>query len=188
MGRSGPPAPTWGGCRTRIPCHATAQVHEFRAAPAGVALAANTSYYVVVAGVNGAVKRTTNYGEDGAWGWSLANAYHAQASSSWSTADRRLEAGAPGDLHNGAAGRAEGLRASRWWPHRAGIAPGTPDDTVAVTVTFSEKVTVDDTGGTPTLKLQLGFDDDRSATYLSGSETDAARCSATRSPLPTARI
>ena len=44
------------------------------------------------------------------------------------------------------------------------------DDVISVTVTFTENVTVDTTGGTPTLKLETGTPD-RNANYASGSGT-----------------
>jgi hypothetical protein len=44
-------------------------------------------------------------------------------------------------------------------------------DTVDITITFSETVTVDTAGGTPTLLLETGSTD-RSADYVSGSGTD----------------
>ena len=43
--------------------------------------------------------------------------------------------------------------------------------TVEVTLTFSEAVTVDTTGGTPSIGLDLGGTESRSATYLRGSGT-----------------
>ena len=42
------------------------------------------------------------------------------------------------------------------------------DEVINITVTFSEDVTVDTTGGTPTLELETGLTD-RTATYVSGS-------------------
>ena len=47
----------------------------------------------------------------------------------------------------------------------------TPDETVEVTFTFSEAVTVDITGGTPTVGISLGGSAARSAAYLRGSGT-----------------
>ena len=47
----------------------------------------------------------------------------------------------------------------------------TPDETVEVTFTFSEAVTVDATGGTPTVGISLGGSAARSAAYLRGSGT-----------------
>ena len=46
-----------------------------------------------------------------------------------------------------------------------------PGETVEVTLTFSEAVTVDTTGGTPSIGLELGGTDSRSAPYLRGSGT-----------------
>ena len=46
-----------------------------------------------------------------------------------------------------------------------------PGETVEVTVTFSEAVTVDATGGTPTVGISLGGTAARTAAYLSGSDT-----------------
>ena len=47
----------------------------------------------------------------------------------------------------------------------------TADETVDVTLTFSEAVTVDTTGGTPSIGLDLGGTESRSAPYLRGSGT-----------------
>ena len=47
----------------------------------------------------------------------------------------------------------------------------TPGETVGVTLTFSEAVTVDTTGGTPTVGISLGGTQARSAAYVSGSGT-----------------
>ncbi len=49
----------------------------------------------------------------------------------------------------------------------------TADETVDVTLTFSEAVTVDTTGGTPSVGLTLGGTESRSASYLRGSGTTA---------------
>ena len=169
----GTPGTNLGVLQNPDTLHATAQVQEFRAAPAGMALAANTSYYVVVvAGVNAAVKLTNHDGEDGAWGWTLANDYHAQASSSWSQQANALKLALLGTSTTAppAAPRITGKpvvgtpgRDCAW----------TPGETVAVTLTFSEAVTIDDANikATPTLKLQLGFQDDRTANYAAGSGT-----------------
>ena len=46
-----------------------------------------------------------------------------------------------------------------------------PDETVEVTLTFSEAVTVDTTDGTPSIGISLGGTEARSAAYLSGSGT-----------------
>ena len=45
----------------------------------------------------------------------------------------------------------------------------TPGETVQATLTFSEEVNVDTTGGTPSIGLELGGTEARSATYASGS-------------------
>ena len=47
----------------------------------------------------------------------------------------------------------------------------TPDETVQVTLTFSEEVNVDTTDGTPSIGIQLGATLDRNASYTSGSGT-----------------
>ena len=49
----------------------------------------------------------------------------------------------------------------------------TADETVEVTLTFSEAVTVDTTDGTPSIGLDLGGTESRRATYLRGSGTTA---------------
>ena len=47
----------------------------------------------------------------------------------------------------------------------------TPGETVQVTLTFSEEVSVDTTDGTPSIGIQLGGTLDRNASYTSGSGT-----------------
>ena len=47
----------------------------------------------------------------------------------------------------------------------------TPDETVQVTLTFSEEVNVDTTDGRPSIGIQLGATLDRNASYTSGSGT-----------------
>ena len=59
-------------------------------------------------------------------------------------------------------------------PEIVGVGTGSPDgvykagDTLLLTVTFDQPVTVDSSGGTPTLLLETGSSD-RQATYVSGS-------------------
>ena len=50
-------------------------------------------------------------------------------------------------------------------------APGAQGETVGVTVTFSEAVNVDTSGGTPSIGIGLGGTAARSATYASGTGT-----------------
>ena len=47
----------------------------------------------------------------------------------------------------------------------------TPGETVQVTLTFSEEVSVTTTGGTPSIGIELGGTEVRSAPYVSGSGT-----------------
>ena len=49
----------------------------------------------------------------------------------------------------------------------------TPGETVQATVTFSEAVTVDISGGRPAITLTLGGTQERGASYVDGSGTEA---------------
>ena len=145
-------------------------VHEFRAGPAGLTLAANTTYWVVVE-VRGTVPLTADTNESGAPGWSIGNGSSFRTSGGWS------------DLTSGSARifKMEILPDTSATPPRVTGAPsigtqGTdcvwwPGETVDVTLRFNEAVTVDTTDGTPSLTVELGGRDARSASYASGSGT-----------------
>ena len=153
-------------------------------APADLTLAANTTYAVVLSGY-GDIATTASDAEDtlAAPGWSI-DSYHtfiiwstdepnkgywhsnryslaipfairAVAMSGQQAADPPTITAPPSVSESGADGQ---------W---------TPGQTVQATVTFSEAVAVDNSGGTPTITLTPGATGQKSASYTSGGGTEA---------------
>ena len=144
--------------------------HQFRAGTPDLTLAANTTYWVVVHGPP-PPPTTAQTAEDGAPGWSIEDNFWYRISGTWT-------AGSPVRVMKMAV---QGFHKTKPPdpPRVTGVSitpagrdcfysPGEPVD---VTLTFSEAVTVDRTGGIPALELKLGTTDARSAAYLSGSGT-----------------
>ena len=154
-------------------------------APADLTLAANTTYAVVLSGY-GDIATTASDAEDtpATPGWSIGNSYHtfiiwstdepnngywhsnryslaipfairAVAMSGQQAADPPTITAPPSVSESGADGQ---------W---------TPGQTVQATVTFSEAVAVDTSGGTPTITLTSGATGQKSASYTSGGGTEA---------------
>ena len=154
-------------------------------APADLTLAANTTYAVVLSGY-GDIANTASDAEDtpATPGWSIGNSYHtfiiwstdepnngywhsnryslaipfairAVAMSGQQAADPATITAPPSVSESGADGQ---------W---------TPGQTVQATVTFSEAVAVDTSGGTPTITLTPGATGQKSASYTSGGGTEA---------------
>ena len=154
-------------------------------APAVLTLAANTTYAVVLSGY-GDIATTASDAEDtpATPGWSIGNSYHtfiitstdapndgywhsnhsslaihfairAVAMSGQQAADPPTITAPPSVSKSGADGQ---------W---------TPGQTVQATVTFSEAVAVDTSGGTPTITLTPGATGPKSASYTSGGGTEA---------------
>ena len=154
-------------------------------APADLTLAANTTYAVVLSGY-GDIANTASDAEDtpATPGWSIGNSYHtfiiwstdepnngywhsnryslaipfairAVAMSGQQAADPPTITAPPSVSESGADGQ---------W---------TPGQTVQATVTFSEAVAVDTSGGTPTITLTPGATGQQSASYTSGGGTEA---------------
>ena len=154
-------------------------------APADLTLAANTTYAVVLSGY-GDIANTASNAEDtpATPGWSIGNSYHtfiiwstdepnngywhsnryslaipfairAVAMSGQQAADPPTITAPPSVSESGADGQ---------W---------TPGQTVQATVTFSEAVAVDTSGGTPTITLTPGATGQKSASYTSGGGTEA---------------
>ena len=154
-------------------------------APADLTLAANTTYAVVLSGY-GDIANTASDAEDtpATPGWSIGNSYHtfiiwstdepnngywhsnryslaipfairAVAMSGQQAADPPTITAPPSVSESGADGQ---------W---------TPGQTVQATVTFSEAVAVDTSGGTPTITLTPGATGQKSASYTSGGGTEA---------------
>ena len=154
-------------------------------APADLTLAANTTYAVVLSDY-GDIANTASDAEDtpATPGWSIGNSYHtfiiwstdepnngywhsnryslaipfairAVAMSGQQAADPPTITAPPSVSESGADGQ---------W------APG---QTVQATVTFSEAVAVDTSGGTPTITLTPGATGQKSASYTSGGGTEA---------------
>ena len=161
-------APAYFGARERL---------SF-AAPANHTLAANTTYAVVLSGYDVLhLAPTISDAEDtpAAPGWSIANGYRLSESGRWpphclyhkiplairglaTSGQQAVEppaiTGAPSVSEAGADGQ---------W---------TPGETVQATVTFSEAVTVDTSGGIPAIAVMLGGTQPRSADYKKGSGTE----------------
>ena len=154
-------------------------------APADLTLAANTTYAVVLSDY-GDIANTASDAEDtpATPGWSIGNSYHtfiiwstdepnngywhsnryslaipfairAVAMSGQQAADPPTITAPPSVSESGADGQ---------W---------TPGQTVQATVTFSEAVAVDTSGGTPTITLTPGATGQKSASYTSGGGTEA---------------
>ena len=154
-------------------------------APADLTLAANTTYAVVLSDY-GDIANTASDAEDtpATPGWSIGNSYHtfiiwstdepnngywhsnlyslaipfairAVAMSGQQAADPPTITAPPSVSESGADGQ---------W---------TPGQTVQATVTFSEAVAVDTSGGTPTITLTPGATGQQSASYTSGGGTEA---------------
>ena len=166
------------------------------AAPANTILNPQTNYFVTVneatppptgapvgvpfvAGPRAVYELTGSREQSGADGWSIDDKrlYKNHLSQEWGTSDRIfLFIGVNGDVHTPNTGQ------------QVEIVPptvdGTPSvsgagtdaqwsvgETVGVTVTFSEAVDVDTSGGTPSIGIGLGGTAARSATYASGTGT-----------------
>ena len=144
--------------------------HQFRAGTPDLRLEANTTYWVVI-DLAPPPTTTAQTAEDGTPGWSIEDNFWYRISGTWT-------AGSPVRVMQMAV---QGFHKTKPPdpPRVTGVSitpagrdcfysPGEPVD---VTLTFSEAVTVDRTGGIPALELKLGTTDARSAAYLSGSGT-----------------
>ena len=154
-------------------------------APADLTLAANTTYAVVLSGY-GDIANTASDAEDtpATPGWSIGNSYHTFII--WST-----DAPNNGYWHSNRYSLAIpfAIRAVAMSGQQAADPPTitappsvsesgadgqwTPGQTVQATVTFSEAVAVDTSGGTPTITLTPGATGQKSASYTSGGGTEA---------------
>ena len=154
-------------------------------APAALTLAANTTYAVVLSGY-GDIANTASDAEDtpATPGWSIGNSYHTFII--WST-----DAPNKGYWHSNLYSLAIpfAIRAVAMSGQQAADPPTitarpsvsesgadgqwTPGQTVQATVTFSEAVAVDTSGGTPTITLTPGATGQKSASYTSGGGTEA---------------
>ena len=133
-------------------------------------LAANSTYWVAVEGA-GVLKRLSNSGQDGPAGWSLGDRMLVYTGSAWrqhpSNGPMKIEV--LGNLTAAAAAPTVSGAPTVDAP-RSGV-EWTPGATVIVKLTFSEAVTVDTTGGSPTVGISLGGTAARSAPYIRGSGT-----------------
>ena len=154
-------------------------------APADLTLAANTTYAVVLSGY-GDIASTASDAEDtpATPGWSIGNSYHTFII--WST-DEPNNGYWDSNLYSLAIPFA--IRAVAMSGQQAADPPTitalpsvsesgadgqwTPGQTVQATVTFSEAVAVDTSGGTPTITLTPGATGQKSASYTSGGGTEA---------------
>ncbi len=146
-------------------------------APSNTMLSANTAYFVEIYDFTGpnSLATTTSNGEDPASlsGWTIQNELRFQGSSGvwrtqtqhsvrivvWGTANTNLQVAAP--TIEGAPALSDAGSDGDW----------TPGETVQVTLAFSEAVNVDTSAGTPSIGLELGGTEARSASYASGSGT-----------------
>ena len=165
-------------------------------APANTHLQRGTHYTVVNIATSGTplYDATLSDGEDGgsAPPWAIGNGYvwynsHPRIRSYWHTGSRldyRGNVVVASGPNQALRIRINGATASR--QVEAPTITGSPalsesgsdgtwtvGATVEVTLTFSEAVTVDTTGGTPSIGLDLGGTESRRATYLRGSGTTA---------------
>ena len=150
-------------------------------APGGMitALSASSNYFVVIDNFTGknSLKTTDSNAEDAdsLSGWSIADALNQPFWGSWTrqrsvqpTDSLRIRVNGTRAASQVAAPTIEGS------PALSGAGSDgewTSGETVQVTLTFSEEVSVDTTGGTPSIGLELGGTEARSATYASGSGT-----------------
>ena len=138
-----------------------------------LSLTANTTYWVVVEG-DGVLERLSNRGQDGPAGWSLGDRMQVRTGGAW----RQHPSNGPMKIEVLGNSTAAATAAD---PPTVSGAPALNDadsdgewtsgETVEVTLTFSEAVTLDTTGGTPTVGISLGGTQARSAAYLRGSGT-----------------
>ena len=170
-------------------------------APANTHLQRGTHYTVVNIATSGTplYDATLSDGEDGesASGWAIGNGYHWYNSAPnrmryLRTGERVCDPLCPGQkptTHISGPNQALRIRINAATASRqveALTITGAPalsesgsdgtwtaGATVEVTLTFSEAVTVDTTGGTPSIGLDLGGTDSRRAPYLRGSGTTA---------------
>ena len=150
---------------------------EYSAGTQGLALAANTRYWMVLQG-RLTQSFTTDTGEDGMTGWSMGDRYWAQAAGgTWAqaTVAAIMRMDILGEVRPGTATQVEEPPPTvSATPSIADPGDGawSPTDTVQVTVTFSEAVDVDTSDGTPSIEIGLGGPaPTKEATYTSGSGT-----------------
>ena len=149
-------------------------------APASLALSANTSYWIVIGGGSSSVRKT---------GWTIIDAGSAAGWSIESKTYRNNIRNNPGwsESPNSSATslRINGMITGNQQavdPPTVSATPAVsgagengqwgPGETVEVSLTFSEAVEVDITGGTPDIGISLGLTEARRAAYASGSGTD----------------
>ena len=149
--------------------------YDFTVGSSPISLDAGTRYWVVLTG-GGEFDDTTDSGTTGLSGWSLGSSARQSATdSTWesrTTPFRLSVRGIPG----GGSSEASAADPPTITGAPAVSASGSdgewgPGETVEVTLTFSEAVTVDTGGGTPSVAISLGGTAARSAAYLRGSGT-----------------
>ena len=145
-------------------------------APAGTTLAAGTNYHLIIEGTDGLLATTASDGEDsgGATGWLIGNTRQQRTM----VADSGL-----GGTWTGAANVLQISLEGPGLPPAPGVnsiafnSAGNDGafktgDAVTATVTFSEAVDVDTTGGTPQLEIDVGGTA-KTLSYASGTGTTA---------------
>ena len=150
-------------------------------APANLALSANTSYWIVITGGSSSIVRMT--------GWTIIDAGSSAGWSIESKTYRNNIRNNPG-YSQGPNSSATSLRINGMTTgNQQAVDPPTvtgtpaissagedgrwgPGETVEVTLTFSEAVEVEPSGGTPDIGIGLELTEARRAAYASGSGTD----------------
>ena len=148
-------------------------------APANTTFSANSNYFLVIDqfGSANSLKTTDSNAEDTATltGWSIHNGLHHPIRGDWyarrsqlPTENLRISLSGSVATSQVAAPTIEGTPALS---DAGSDGEWTSGEAVQVTVTFSEEVSVATTGGTPSIGIELGGTEVRSAPYVSGSGT-----------------
>ena len=152
------------------------RVNRFTASGSGIALIADTPYWVVLTG-NGRIHVTQSNDETGVSGWTINGVYQGLRGTTWA-------AGNPGGGNlvmpmavegtvTGGAQAADPPVVSATPSLNAADDDGqwAPGETVEIKLTFNEAVLVDTSSGAPTIELELSGTQARDAVYQSGSGT-----------------
>ena len=152
---------------------------RFTAPTISTSLSASSNYFVVIDQFTGrnSLKTTNSGAEDSGTiaGFSIADGLNHPVWGSWTTQRSSL----PTDnlrirlrgTHVAAQVTAPTIEGAPTLSGAGSDGEWTSGETVQVTLTFSEEVSVDTTGGTPSIGIELGGTEARSATYASGSGT-----------------
>ena len=152
---------------------------RFASPTVSTSLSASSNYFVVIDQFTGknSLKTTNSNDEDsgGLAGWSIYNGLHHPLWGEWDTQRSSL----PTDnlrirmrgTHVAAQVTAPTIEGTPALSEAGSDGEWTSGETVDVALTFSEEVSVDTTSGTPSIGIELGSTEARSASYASGSGT-----------------